>query len=141
MAALICLALGSLALTEPADAADFVVIVNAANPVSFLREQEVSQMLLKKTPKWSDGVSVAPVDLGESSPTRESFSQAIHKKSTSAIKSYWQKMIFSGREVPPPEKGSAGEVMAFVKGNRGGIGYVPAGAALSAGVKVLAVSR
>ena len=55
------------------------------------------------------------------------------------MKSYWQKMIFSGRDVPPPEKGSPDEVVAFVRSHGGGIGYVPAGTVLGAGVKVLVV--
>lgn len=140
-ATLVCLGLGFFAATDPADAADFVVIVNSANAASFLREQEVSEMFLKKSPRWTDGVRVAPVDLDEGSSTRESFSQAVHRKSTAAIKAYWQKMIFSGREVPPPEKGSAAEVVSFVKANRGAIGYVSAGTAFGPGVKILSVSK
>lgn len=140
LAVLICLVLSLISAAVPAAAADFVVIVNAANPASFLREAEVSQMFLKKNQKWSDGVRVMPVDLAEDSSTRESFSQAVHQKSTAAVKSYWQKMIFSGREVPPPEKGSAAEVMAFVKANRGAIGYVPASTVIGPGVRVLEVS-
>lgn len=140
LAALICLGFGFFSATKPADASDFVVIVNAANPASFLPEKEVSQMFLKRLTKWADGVRVMPVDLGEGSPTRESFSQAVHQKGTAAVKAYWQKMIFSGREVPPAEKGAAAEVVAFVKANRGAIGYVPPGTAIGPGVKVLPVS-
>ena len=54
---------------------------------------------------------------------------------------YWQKMIFSGREVPPPEKTSSAEVVAYVRANRGAIGYVAADAALGAGVRVLKIER
>lgn len=139
-AALICLGFGFFSATMPADASDFVVIVNAANPAASLSEQDVSQMFLKRLTKWSDGVRVMPVDLGEGAPTRESFSQTVHQKGTAAVKAYWQKMIFSGREVPPAEKGSAAEVVAFVKANRGAIGYVPPGTAIGPGVKVLPVS-
>lgn len=126
---------------RPADAADFLVIVNEQNPISTLSPQEISRLFLKKSTRWPDGVGVRAVDLSPASAIRESFSRAIHQKSTSAVKVYWQKMIFSGREVPPPEKGSAAEVVAFVKANRGAIGYVPAGTSLWNGVKVLAVSQ
>ena len=132
----LCCALG--AVSRQAVAADsFLVIVNAANPAASLRAQDVSDFFLKKTSAWSDGTKAAPVDLDESEPARENFSSRIHHKSTAAVKAYWQKMIFSGREVPPPEKASPEEVVTFVRAHPGGIGYVPSGTALGAGVKVL----
>lgn len=124
----------------PAAAADVVVVVNAANPVSSLPTDEVSKYFLKKTAKWPDGAKVMPVDLVDSSALREAFSKQIHGKGSSAIKAYWQRMIFSGQEVPPPEKPSIGEALAYVRGNPGAIGYAPAGADLGPGLKILKVT-
>jgi hypothetical protein len=124
----------------PAAAADVVVVVNVANPVTALPADEVSKLFLKKTAKWPDGARVMPVDLVDSSALREAFSKQIHGKGSSAIKAYWQRMIFSGQEVPPPEKPSIGEALAYVRGNPGAIGYAPAGADLGPGLKVLRVT-
>jgi ABC-type phosphate transport system substrate-binding protein len=124
---------------QAAGAEDFVVIVNAGNSASALRAGEVSALFLKKAVAWPDGSKALPVDLSEKAPSRDSFSRQIHGKSTSAIKAYWQKMIFSGRDVPPPEKSSPGEVVSFVRANPGGIGYVPAQTRLDSGVKILVV--
>jgi ABC-type phosphate transport system substrate-binding protein len=118
-----------------------LVIVNGNNPVSNLSAPDVSRAFMKKLKRWPDGVDVVPVDLAEDSPLRESFSQEFHDKRSSAVKAYWQKMIFSGREGPPPEKSSSAEVVAFVRANRGAIGYVAAGTTLGSGVKVLYVDR
>jgi len=115
----------------------FVIIINANNPVAALSSQEVSDLFFKKATAWSDGTKASPVDLNETASVRESFSKRIHGKATAAVKSYWQKMIFSGREIPPPEKVSADEVVAYVKTHRGAIGYVPSGTSLGEGVKVL----
>jgi ABC-type phosphate transport system substrate-binding protein len=115
------------------------VIVNTANPVSELPAGEVSNMFLKKTTRWAGGDAVVPVDLPEQSEVRATFSKEVHKRQTTAVKAYWQKMIFSGREVPPPEKGSLAELVAFVRTTRGAIGYVPAGFDTGGGVKVLKV--
>jgi ABC-type phosphate transport system substrate-binding protein len=124
----------------PAGAAEpFVVIVNADNPVSAVAGDQLSSLFLKKVTQWSGGLPALPVDLAADSPVRDSFSRQVHHKGTSAVKAYWQQMIFSGREVPPPEKGSAREVVAFVSANRGGVGYVPAGTPLGAGVKTVDV--
>jgi ABC-type phosphate transport system substrate-binding protein len=119
----------------------FVLIVNSANSVSRLEPQEVSNLFLKKKTAWPDGVKTAPVDLSESHPVRESFSKRIHGKSVGAIKAFWQKMIFSGQEVPPPEKDSPSEVVAFVRSRRGGIGYVPEGTPLGSGVKAVDLAQ
>jgi ABC-type phosphate transport system substrate-binding protein len=115
----------------------YVVIVNAGNPVSSLSVSEVSELFLKKACNWPDGTKAAPVDFVEGSPVHESFSKGVLGKNPSAVKAYWQKMIFAGREVPPPEKATPEDVVGYVRANPGGIGYVPAGTALGAGVKIL----
>jgi ABC-type phosphate transport system substrate-binding protein len=134
-------AVALLVLQERRSAAaeTFQVIVNASNPASSLSVQELSMLFMKKTSRWPDGVEAAPVDLREQSEVRESFSRLIHGKSTAAVKAYWQKMIFSGREVPPPERATGAEVVGFVRANRGAVGYVGADTALGGGVKVLRV--
>ena len=81
-----------------------------------------------------------PVDLSANSPVREAFSLAIHERDVNAVKSYWQRQIFSGRGVPPPEKASDSEVLAFVRANPGAVGYVSSGTAVGSGVKVLEVT-
>jgi ABC-type phosphate transport system substrate-binding protein len=120
-------------------AGGFMVVVNAANPTASLSADEVSKMFFKKTPRWKNGDKVLPVDLSDQSPVRDSFSEQVHNRPTAAVKAYWQKMIFSGRDVPPFEKASADEVLAYVRANPGAIAYVAAGTNLGSGVKVLAV--
>lgn len=118
----------------------FAVIVNAANPVAALPAAEVARYFLHKALQWPNGTRVAAVDLVEDAPARDAFTRAIHQKSVSAIKAYWQRMIFSGRDVPPPEK-SIPEALAFVRGDLGGIGYVAAATPLGDGVKALKVTQ
>src|SRR5581483_44487 len=125
---------GGLAVAEDR----FYVIVNGANSVSSMEDKEVSKLFLKKTGVWPNGQPVVPVDQAERSSVREVFSKEIHGKTTSSLQAYWQQQIFSGRNIPPPEKGSDGEVIAFVKANPNAIGYVSAQPS-DAGVKVLKV--
>lgn len=128
----------SLAWHGTALAAGYKVIVNSANPATALPKKDVSQLFMKKTAKWADGTAVTPVDQTEKATVRERFTQEVHGKSVAAVKSYWQQQIFSGRDVPPVEKSSDAQVIAFVKQNAGAIGYV-AESADTAGVKVVAV--
>ena len=112
----------------PLMAAGYKVIVNNANETSSLAKKELVQYFLKKTAKWSNGTPVVAVDQTEKSASRERFTLEVHGKSVSAVKSYWQQQIFSGRDVPPVEKSSDAQVVAFVKQNPGAIGYVAEGA-------------
>ena len=41
-----------------------------------------------------------------------------------ATRNYWQQMVFSGRELPPPELDSDEDVVRFVLKYPGAIGYV-----------------
>lgn len=122
-------------------AAGFVVVVNAANPVTAVTREEASRLFLKKTDRWADGGTVAPVDLPDGSPTRQAFSKAVHNRSMSAIKAYWQQQVFAAKGIPPMEKESDAEVLAFVRGDPHAIGYVSASAPLGAGVKRVDIRR
>lgn len=118
----------------------YKVVVNSANSAASVPKRILSAMFLKKVAEWSNGIRVAPVDQKEGSPARAAFSEDVHGKSVSAIKSYWGQMIFSGRGVPPPEKGAEAEVLAFVRANPGAVGYVSAAEGALDGVKVLKVA-
>ena len=128
-----------MAQTPVADllAGSYGVVVNRANPVMSLARKEVSALFLKRSTRWRDGTPVLPVD-GPDSPAREHFSKEVHGKKTAAVRSFWLQAIFSGRGVPPPEKPSDQEVIAYVKERPGAIGYVSA-TSVTDGVRVLTV--
>lgn len=124
-----------LAITLPtrrAAAQGFVVVTNAAGP-SALSKDDVSKIFLKKN------TSLTAVDQSKDSRVRNAFSASILGRPVSAIASYWQQQIFSGGETPPSEKGSDAEVLAFVRNNPRGIGYVSAGTELGDGVHAVTV--
>jgi ABC-type phosphate transport system substrate-binding protein len=97
-------------------------------------------MFLKKMTKWDGGKTIVPVDQEKSSKTRETFSKTYHGRSASAIESFWQQQIFSGKDVPPAVKDKDADVMAFIKANPNAIGYVSAGTTLGEGIKAVTVS-
>ncbi len=117
----------------------FVVIVHKDNPIGTLSRIEASDLLLKKKAKWNDGEGVEPADREASSPIRGALSDTIHKRATSVIVRYWQRQIFTGREVPPPTHASDADMLTFVRGRRGAIGYVAA-SAVDASVKVVEIT-
>jgi ABC-type phosphate transport system substrate-binding protein len=119
---------------------EYQVIVNVENPVDSLTKDQVSQIFLKKVKQWNDGREVFPVDLTADAEVRESFSKGVHNRSVASIKSYWQRMIFSGREVPPPEKQTESDVMEYVASKAGAIGYIRASTGIGGPVKTLNVT-
>jgi ABC-type phosphate transport system substrate-binding protein len=134
-------AVGAATFARETPAAGYQVIVNAANPVAALPSAEVAKLFLKKAVSWPGGGDVQPVDLREDSDVRREFSKDVLGKDVSTVKGYWQERIFTGRGVPPIEKGTEAEALAFVASNRDAIGYVAAGTALTPDVKPLRITR
>lgn len=122
-----------------AQAKAYKLIVNPSNPLVSISQENVSRIFLKKTTKFPNGRDASPIDLSANSTTREHFSEDVLGKPASAVEAYWQQLIFSGRDVPPPQKSESG-VLDFVRSNEGGIGYV-SGETNTAGVKVVVVTK
>ena len=123
----------SLALLSPAQRASaqgFVIVVNEAGPAT-LTKDDVSRIFLKKSSR------LTAVDQSRDSKVRSVFSKAVLGRPVTAVVSYWQQQIFSGGDSPPAERGSDADVLAFVRNNPKGIGYVAAGTDVGAGVRVI----
>lgn len=116
----------------------FRVIVNPANPTTNVDRKFVADIFLKKATRWGQLDIVRPVDLRPDSPTRRAFDEEVLKRSVSAVRNYWQQMVFTGRDVPPPELNSEEEVVAYILRYPGAIGYVSGAIALQ-GAKVLTI--
>jgi hypothetical protein len=123
---------------EAAPAPPFHIIVNPVNPATTVERSFVAQAFLKKVRRWPDGQTILPVDLTRDSAVRRQWSLELLGRSVEAVKNYWQQLIFAGRDLPPPELPSEGEVVTYVLHNRGAIGYVSGTAPLH-GAKVLGV--
>jgi ABC-type phosphate transport system substrate-binding protein len=119
--------------------AGFLVVVNAGNPATSISREQLSQIFLKRVDKWPNGAQAEPVDLAPSAAPRVAFTTTVHRKAVGAVRAFWQQQIFSGRDVPPPEKDNEHDVVAFIKEHVGAVGYVSADAELGPGVKAIGV--
>jgi ABC-type phosphate transport system substrate-binding protein len=72
---------------------------------------------------------------------RAAFSENVHGRSVASIKNYWQRQIFSGRNVPPPEFSDDSAMVAHVQSDPGAVGYVSPSASLGSGVKRIRVTE
>lgn len=135
------LALLALALQATGQAGSYQVVANDGVGADQISRSELSRIFLKKTSRWPDGTAAEPVDRDADAPTRTAFSREVHDKEVAWIQSYWQRLLFSGRETPPPELASDREVLEFVGRTPGAVGYVGSDASLGSGVKALRVTR
>jgi ABC-type phosphate transport system substrate-binding protein len=114
------------------------VIINPSNPTSGFDRRFLGDAFLKKVTRWSTGDTLRPVDQRDESAVRQRFSEEVLGRSVAAVKSYWAQLVFSGRDLPPPELETDDEVVRFVLKNVGAVGYVSAAANVER-VKVVTV--
>jgi ABC-type phosphate transport system substrate-binding protein len=131
-----------LLLAGTAAAQNLKIVVHASNQVSSLSRPAVSDMFMKKKPKWESGIEVQPIDQKAASAVRAEFTKTVLNKTTGTVQAYWTSQIFSGRSLPPQEAAGDAAVLDWVHNNPGGIGYVSAGAALAGyDVKAIAITK
>jgi ABC-type phosphate transport system substrate-binding protein len=132
------LALCAVRITSAAPSPALVVIVNVDNPAEQVSRKFLTEAFLKKTTRWPHGELIRPVDQLPDAPVRKRFSEEVLKRTVAAVRSYWQQLIFAGRDVPPPEVGSDEQVVQYVLKHSGAVGYV-SGPAKPSGVKIVNV--
>ena len=123
-----------------AQEAEYVVIVNAQNPITQLKREQASSLFMSRTAKWSHGPSGAAVDQSMTSKVRQAFSREVLGQPAEGVQNYWRKRMLEAREFPPPVKASDAEVIAAVAKEAGGIGYVAVATELPPSVKAVKIA-
>jgi ABC-type phosphate transport system substrate-binding protein len=109
----------------PAFAEDyFQVVVHPTNEVSTLERKALTEIFLKKKSYWPNGRPIIVVDLSSGSSVRMNFSEKVLGRPVSAVRNYWQQILFSGRGVPPAELKNDQQVLDFIATHDEAIGYV-----------------
>jgi ABC-type phosphate transport system substrate-binding protein len=116
--------------------AETAVIVSAENPNASIDKNLVSKIFLGKTKSFPDGTQALPIDQDEGSSVRQDFNSKILGKSDSQLKSYWSRLIFTGKGTPPSQSGNDAAVKGLIANNPNLIGYIDA-SAVDSSVKVV----
>ncbi|MGR6870890.1 phosphate ABC transporter substrate-binding protein [Pseudomonas sp. HK3] len=112
-----------------------VVVASKNSPISASNENDVVKAFLGKK-KDLNGVSVVPIDQGEGNPARTDFYTNIIKKSEAQLKSYWSRLIFTGKGQAPQVVGGDSEVKNMLSSSPNIIGYIDE-SAVDGSVKVI----
>jgi len=112
---------GALAWDGRADAEKVVIIVNAAGPLRARSDADIRDIFLGKIRVVAD-VTLQPVQLrGEIATT---FLREVVGMSEREFQLYWMRKAYEDGRLPPPALGSTEEVLRFVAGQPGAIGFV-----------------
>ncbi len=104
--------------------AGVVVVVGASSSLGELSQDQVAGIFLGKTSKFPDGSKAVPIDQEDGADARADFYKQVTGKSSSQLKSYWSKLIFSGKGQPPKQVKGDAEVIQSINANPGQIGYL-----------------
>ena len=103
--------------------AEVIVVVHPNNDIE-LTEKEVQRIFLGKLKAFPGGQSAIPVDLPPGSKERDEFNKSIIKKNAKQVSSYWSRLIFTGKGLPPKQVDAAADAKALVARNPDAIAYI-----------------
>lgn len=113
-----------------------IVIIGHPSNSNTINVAELQRLYTGKTSSFANGDAVVPLNLSDANPLRASFDENALGRSSSQIKAYWSKLVFTGKGTPPKEVDSEAEIIKLVSSNPNILGYVSSSADVS-GVKVL----
>jgi ABC-type phosphate transport system substrate-binding protein len=105
--------------------AEVAIIVNPGNS-SQISDNDIKRMFLGKNKKFANGDSVKAINLKSGNAIRADFEKKVLGKSSSQVKAYWSKLIFSGKAKPLKEFASDSEVISWVSSTPNAIAYIDA---------------
>jgi ABC-type phosphate transport system substrate-binding protein len=112
--------------SHPAKAGDVIIICNKNVSEDELSRDMVKNIFLGKKTKWSNGNKIMFV-IQKKNDVHKSFLKTYVSKTTSQFRNYWKKQVFTGKGRSPKKFHSDREIIEFVTGTKGAIGYVAAG--------------
>jgi hypothetical protein len=113
------------ALARAGDATpSFKVIANPSVAGNAVPREVLAQVYLGAVARWAKGGTISAVDLSSVSPVRQAFSEQVLGMPIDAVKHHWLRKITSSGQRPPLSKSTDEDVIAFVAGQQGAVGYV-----------------
>ncbi|GHB77656.1 hypothetical protein GCM10008107_29050 [Psychrosphaera saromensis] len=125
-----------LGLTSVFAQAEIAVVVHPSN-ASALDSSSISRIFLGKLKSFDGGGQAVPINQESSMPATDEFNSKVLNKSGSQLKSYWSKLVFTGKGTPPKVVANDAEVISLISANPNLIGYIDA-SAVTGNVKVIA---
>jgi ABC-type phosphate transport system substrate-binding protein len=118
---------------------DVVVIVNQGVPMDSISAAALKDIYTGRTKYWPDGQSVGLAVLADKAGGKMDVAlNEVSGMDASHFKTFWQRMVFSGRGQQPEKAANAAALVELVASTKGAIAIAPMDADLK-GVKILEV--
>jgi hypothetical protein len=117
--------------------ADPLLIANPSVGDTSLKSSDVQLVFLGKKKKWENGDKIYVVTL-KKGPLHEAFLKTHVNKTPSRFSSYWKIATVTGTGIPPKTFASEQELMTYVAGKKGAVGYISS-STIPDGVKTLSI--
>ncbi|NEX18162.1 MAG: phosphate ABC transporter substrate-binding protein [Halochromatium sp.] len=101
-----------------------VVVMGSDSDVERLTREQVVHIFLGRFRRLPNGLTATPIDRPQDQSLMTDFYQLLVGKSPAEIRSYWSRLIFSGKTAPPRQAGSGQEVVRWLAETPGAIAYM-----------------
>jgi ABC-type phosphate transport system substrate-binding protein len=115
--------------------ADIAIVVNPAN-ANAVSSDDLNRLFLGRASNFADGTKATPLNLSEGQAARDEFDNKVLSRSSSQLKAYWSKLVFTGKGTPPKELADDAAIKAAVAADPTAIGYISS-ASVDGSVKVV----
>ncbi|MBV1915690.1 MAG: phosphate ABC transporter substrate-binding protein [Pseudomonadales bacterium] len=115
--------------------AEISLIIHPGND-SAIDAKTASKIFLGKAKKFPGGGVAVPIEQPAGTAAHEEFNSNITHKTAAQLKSYWSRIVFTGKGQPPKVVDTDADVIALISKNPSMIGYVES-SAVNSMVKVV----
>ena len=99
------------------------IIVHPSNGDA-LDDAAILRIFLGKSKSFPSGAKVVPINMVESAAVTGEFNEKVLSKSSSQLKAYWSKLVFTGKGTPPTTVDSDAEMIKLISANPNMIGFI-----------------
>lgn len=107
----------------PSLAEELAIVVNFNASFDHLSRQDLINIFMGRYQQFPDGQAAIPLDLTGDS---ETFYRKLINKTPAELRSYWARLVFSGRGTPPRKLEAADQLLEVIANNPGAVGYLSA---------------
>lgn len=104
--------------------AEVVVVISAENTINELTSKELEDIFLGRRNSFPNGEPAVPIDQKVGLPARREFYANYLGRTTTQVRKYWAKLIFTGRGRPPRSVSTGAAAAAYVSENPHAITYI-----------------
>lgn len=101
-----------------------VVVIDAQNDVERLTREEAINIFLGRFRRLPNGQAAIPIDRPKNPDLMADFYRLLVDKDLAEIRSYWSRLIFSGKTPPPRPSESIEDLLDQLSNTAGAIGYM-----------------